>query len=228
MEALFRFLAGYEILIYVILAFGLAVTLRWIWRAYRETQDAVYGLEHQIAMRHMTTAIVSILLIALLALGELFLASFIVPDLPAVTFMLTPTVSLLTTPQNTILPELVTVIAGTVTITGEFNLAALGCVPGAIMITSPSSGQDLNGIVEIFGTVQVKNLGFYKFEFTPQGLENWATFYAGRTIKPDSSIGVWDTSQLIPGDYQIRLVVTDNQGIEFPPCSITVHVTGSQ
>ena len=228
MEALFRFLAGYEILIYVILAFGLAVTLRWIWRAYRETQDAVYGLEHQIAMRHMTTAIVSILLIALLALGELFLASFIVPDLPAVTFMLTPTVSLLTTPQNTILPELVTVIAGTVTITGEFNLAALGCVPGAIMITSPSPGQDLNGIVEIFGTVQVKILAFTNLSLLLRDWRIGQPFMRGEPLNRIRPLAFGIRLRLIPGDYQIRLVVTDNQGKEFPPCSITVHVTGSQ
>jgi hypothetical protein len=227
MEALFRFLAGYEVLIYVILVVGLVVTFRWLWRAYHETQDAVYGLEHQIAMRHMTTAIVAILLIAMLALGELFIASFIVPDLPAVTFLLTPTVSLLSTPQNTLLPELVTAFAGTATITGGFKFDTSGCVPGEIMITSPIPGQDLNGIVKIFGNVKVQNLGFYKFEFTSRGLENWATFYAGRIIQSDQPIGVWDTSQLIPGDYQIRLVVTDNQGKEFPPCIINVRVTGS-
>jgi hypothetical protein len=228
MEALFRFLAVYEILIYIILVVGLVVTFRWLWRAYHETQDAVYGLEQQIAMRHMTTAIVAILLIAMLALGELFIASFIVPDLPAVTFLLTPTVSLLSTPQNTLLPELATAFAGTAAITGGFQFDTSGCVPGEIMITSPSTGQDLKGIIKIFGKIEVQNLGFYKFEFTSRGLGNWATFYAGRTFESDQPIGVWDTSQLIPGDYQLRLVVTDNQGKEFPPCMITVRVTGSE
>jgi len=228
MEALFRFLAGYEILIYAVLFIGLVVTFRWLWQAYRETRDAVYGLERQIAMRHMTTSIIALLLIAMLALGELFLASFIVPDLPATTFLLTPTVSLLSAPKGTLLPEVATAVAGTATIVNGITSASSGCVPGEIMITSPSSSQDLNGIVKIFGTVEVKDLGFYKFEFTPNGVENWATFYAGRTIETGQPIGVWDTSQLIPGDYQIRLVVTDNQGKEFPPCIVTVRVTGSQ
>ncbi len=81
-------------------------------------------------------------------------------------------------------------------------------------------------MVEIYGTVVVKDLGFYKFEFSPQGLETWATFFAGREIKPEAPIGVWDTTQLVPGDYQLRLVTTDNQGSEFPPCVINVRVIG--
>jgi len=228
MEALFRFLAGYEILIYAVLVVGLVVIFRWLWRAYRETRDAVYGLERQIAMRHMTTSIIALLLIAMLAMGEFFMASFIVPGLPATTFLLTPTVSLLFAAKGTLVPGVGTAAVGSTTVVSGNAPASSGCVPGEIMITSPSSGQDLNGIVNIFGTVQVPNLGFYKFEFTPSGAENWATFYAGRTIEADQPIGIWDTSQLIPGDYQIRLVVTDNQGKEFPACMVTVHVTGSQ
>jgi hypothetical protein len=83
MDALFRFLAGYEILIYILLGIGLIITFRWLWRALRETQDAIYGLEKQIALRHLSTAVASIALIILLLLGELYITSFLVPDLPA-------------------------------------------------------------------------------------------------------------------------------------------------
>jgi hypothetical protein len=228
MQALFRFLASYEILIYIILFAGLVVTVRWLWQAYHEIQDAVFGLEQQFAMRHMTTAIVAILLIAMVALGELFIASFIVPDLPAATFLLTPTISLLTTQDNILKPGLEATFVGTPSVNSEFPVENSGCVPGKIMVTSPSTGQELSGVIQFFGIVQVENLGFYKFEFTSQGLDNWATFYAGRTIEADKPIGFWDTAQLIPGDYRIRLVVTDNQGKEYPACLITVRVTGSQ
>jgi hypothetical protein len=225
MEALFRFLAGYEILIYIILGVSLIFTFRWLWQAYKELREAVYGLEHQIAMRHLTTALGSILLIFMLVIGELAITSFVVPDLPASTFLQTPTVSLLLGPQTTPAADITPEIAGSSPqgIASETS----GCVPGKLVITKPSSGQDLNGVVEIFGTILVQDLGFYKIEFSPQGTENWATFFAGRNIKPDQSIGVWDTSQLLPGDYQVRLVVTDNQGNEIPPCMITLRVTGS-
>jgi len=227
MEALFRFLAGYEILIYIILGVSLIFTFRWLWQAYKEIQDAVYGLEHQIAMRHLTTAIGSIVLLIFLVIGELFITSFIVPDLPAPTFLQTPTVSLLPVSQSTPAAELSTAIAGASATNDGLASETSGCVPGKLAITKPSSGQGLNGVVEIFGSVLVLDLGFYKIEFSPAGTENWATFYAGRNIKPDQSIGVWDTSQLLPGDYQIRLVATDNQGVEITPCVITIRVTGS-
>jgi hypothetical protein len=227
MEALFRFLAGYELLIYIILGISLIFTFRWLWQAYSETQDAVFGLEHQIAMRHLTTAIGSILLILMLATGELFITSFVVPDLPATTFLQTPTVSLLPVSQSTPAAELSTAIAGSSTPNDGLASETSGCVPDKLIITAPVPGQDLNGVVKIYGSVLVQDLGFYKFEFSSKGTDNWATFFAGRTIDPDQPIGVWDTSQLLPGDYQIRLVATDNQGVEYPPCIITIRVTGS-
>jgi hypothetical protein len=38
------------------------------------------------------------------------------------------------------------------------------------------------------------------------------------------SLGQWDTTSVPPGDYQLRLVVTDNQGQALPACVISVRV----
>ena len=38
-------------------------------------------------------------------------------------------------------------------------------------------------------------------------------------------LGQWDTGTLAPGDYQLRLVVSDNQGQALPACVITVRVS---
>lgn len=228
MEALFRFLAGYEILIYFFLGIGFIIAFRWLWRAFRETQDAIYGLEKQIALRHLSTAIASIALFIFLLLGELYITSFLVPDLPASTFLPTPTVNILSTQQSTPPGDTNSPISATDIGIGPVTQSVSGCTPDAIMITSPSPGQELNGVVDLFGIVDVNDLGFYKIEYSSAGLENWATFYAGREISPDQPIGVWDTSQLSSGDYQVRLVVTDNQGQDYPPCVITFRVTGGQ
>lgn len=228
MEALFQFLAGYEILIYFFLGIGFIIAFRWLWRAFRETQDAIYGLEKQIAFRHLSTAIASIALFIFLLLGELYITSFLVPDLPASTFLSTPTVNLLSTQQSTPSSDLNSPISATDIGIGPVTQSVSGCTPDAIMITSPSPGQDVNGVVDLFGVVDVNDLGFYKIEYSSAGLDNWATFYAGREISADQPIGVWDTSQLPSGDYQVRLVVTDNQGQDFPPCVITYRVTGGQ
>ena len=228
MEALFRFLAGYELLIYFLLGIGFVISFRWLWRAYRETKDAIYGLEKQIAFRHLSTAIASVALFIFLLFGELYITSFLVPDLPATTFLSTPTVNILSTQQSTPPGDLNSPTSATEIGIGPVTQSVSGCTPGAIMITSPTPGQELNGVVDLFGIVDVNDLGFYKIEYSSAGMENWATFYAGREISPDKPIGVWDTSQLPPGDYQVRLVVTDNQGHDYPPCVITFRVTGGQ
>jgi hypothetical protein len=226
MEALFRFLAGYEILIYIFLGMGFIIAFRWLWRAFRETQDAIYGLEKQIAFRHLSTAIASIALFVFLLLGELYITSFLVPNLPASTFLPTPMVNILSTRQPAPPDDPDSPTSATDIGIGTVSQTASGCIPDAIMITSPSPGQELIGVVNLFGIVEVNDLGFYKIEYSSAGLENWATFYAGREITPDQPIGVWDTSQLPSGDYQVRLVVTDNQGQDYPPCVITFRVTG--
>ena len=46
-----------------------------------------------------------------------------------------------------------------------------------------------------------------------------------RTPVPNNSLGQWDTSILTPGDYQLRLVVTNTQGQSLPPCIIPLRIT---
>ena len=231
MEALFRFLAAYELPIYLVLGLGLIIVFRWLWQALRELRDAIFGLEKQIAMRHFSTTIAIIVVILMLAMGELYITSFLVPDLPASTFLSTPTVDVLSTQlpvsqsnlsSGTLISQTGTADAPDAASTPE------GCSPGQITISSPTPGENVKGIVELYGTVDVQDMGFYKFEFTQAGLDSWATFFAGRLTEENKPIGVWDTSQLVSGDYQVRLVVTDNQGNEFTPCVITYRVTGGE
>ena len=99
-----------------------------------------------------------------------------------------------------------------------------GCIPGEIALSSPKAGEEIKGIIDLIGTVNVPNLGFYKYEVAPLGSDTWATISAGRNIVSDSSLGRWNTTALTPGDYQLRLVVTDNQGTALPPCVVPVRV----
>jgi hypothetical protein len=99
-----------------------------------------------------------------------------------------------------------------------------GCIPGELIITSPIPGEEVKGKVDIAGTVNIPDFGFYKYEVAPRGSETWATIAADTQTKRDSSLGIWDTSALTPGDYQLRVVVTDNQGKSLPPCIIPIRV----
>lgn len=226
MEEFFRFLATYEVYIYFFLGIGLIFTLRWLVRAYQEWREAYFGLERQLASRHLSKAVAATFLIGMLFISQLCIASFVVPGLPATTFLFTPTAELLRTPAVTIAPGTATAIAQTPDAVLPFG--AVGCIPEQIVITSPQPGESVSKIVEITGTVNVPNFGFYKYEVAQQGSENWATIAASRDAKRNQPLGAWDTSTLTPGDYQLRLIVTDNEGQEYPPCIIPVRVTGSQ
>jgi hypothetical protein len=74
------------------------------------------------------------------------------------------------------------------------------------------------------GTADIQTFGFYKYELARPGETVWLTIQAGRDIIRESELGQWDTRTLAPGDYMLRLVITDNQGESLEPCVIRVHV----
>ena len=150
-------------------------------------------------------------------------ASFIIPSLPASFFIATPTLDLLATPTGTISAELATQIALTPRPVPTI-LGGEGCLPESLQISSPRPGTEISGIVEIQGTADIPNFGFYKYEFSPLGSDSWATILADRKPVQDGDLGNWDTSAIATGDYQLRLVVTDNQGNELPACIIPLRI----
>lgn len=60
------------------------------------------------------------------------------------------------------------------------------------------------------------------------GAEKWSTIYAGREVIQDDILGRIDTSELVPGDYSLRLVAADNTGKSLPPCVIQIRVIGQE
>ncbi len=223
MSAIYRFLSTYEVLIYIVLAIGGLFAGRWLWRSWNEWRQAVFNLEREFALRRMGKAVASLSIILILACAELLTASIIVPSLPAAFFLATPTLDLLATPTGTISAQLATQIA--LTPRPEPTLqGAQGCEPGTLEITSPKAGSEVTGTVDIQGTVNIPNFGFYKYEVAPLNSDAWATISAGRDIRVNQSLGQWDTTAVTPGDYQLRLVATDNQGVALPACIIPVRV----
>ena len=107
-------------------------------------------------------------------------------------------------------------------------LAASPFIYNQIMLTSPKPGEEVKGTIVLIGTVNIPNFGFYKYEVAPLGSDTWATISAGREIVLNSKLGDWITTALTPGDYQLRLVVTDNQGQALPACVVPVRVVPLQ
>jgi hypothetical protein len=224
MEVVYRFLATYEGLIYILLSLGGLFAFRWLWKAWREWRDSVFGLEREFAMRRVSQALMISLLILFLFFGELFLASFIVPALPTPGMVTTPTSDALNQTEGAFSGDPAVALTLLAPVSESSPNLESGCVPGEIILTSPESGQEVSGTVTLVGTVDVDNFGFYKYEVAPQGTETWATISADRKLIKNGELGFWDTTTLTPGDYQLRLEVTDSQGQGYPACIISVRV----
>jgi hypothetical protein len=175
-------------------------------------------------MRRLSQALVISLLILFLFFGELFLASFVVPALPTADLLATPTMDILNQTEGTLSknPSFSSTAAAPAPEISSESIS--GCLPDELILKSPKPGEEVSDIVTLVGTVDIDNFGFYKYEFSPQGAEAWVTISASRETVRDRELGLWDTSALTPGDYQLRLEVTDNQGQVFPPCIIPVRV----
>lgn len=223
MGAVYRTLASYEPLIYIALAIGGLFAFRRMWRSWREWRDSVYGLEREFALRRLGQATAAAFFILALVFVEFFIATFIAPSLPATDILATPTLDLLLTPANTLSPEQATQAALS-PVTQAAPSGMNGCVPDQIMITVPEPGASVEGTVEIMGTANAPNFGFFKYEVAPRGSQNWSTISAEREPKINDVLGQWNTTSLTNGDYFLRLVITDNVGVSLEPCVIAVRV----
>ncbi|MEN4011163.1 MAG: hypothetical protein AB1453_13750 [Chloroflexota bacterium] len=232
MDEVLRFLKTYETWIYLLLAFAAFFTLRRLFSALSELRTAVFGLEKESAQRKFNASLSVFAFLLLLAAAEFVLTSIVFPDFPNAQTLATPTVELLLTPTATL-----GTFAIETAVPENGGLPALsvrsnedGCVPGQIEWTSPQPGDTLQGSVTLRATISVPNLGFYKYEYNQQGSDLWVTIAAGDVIIIDQPLGggegggQWNTASLLPGDYFLRLVVTDNVNNVFPACTIPVRI----
>jgi hypothetical protein len=224
MTGILNFFVNLAPVIFALLALGLIFGLRQIARARTEERGAVFGMEREIAQHHMRQAAATLTVVTFLALAEFALVVFLVPNIPGLMQLATPTMNPLITPTGTFPIEFMETL-GVVTPGGPTpTIQATGCIPGQIDITSPKPGDTLKGSIDLTGSANIPNFGFYKYEFAPLGSDTWATIVADNKIVQDGKLGNWDTSAITPGDYQLRLVVSDNQGNNFPACIIPVRI----
>ena len=87
-------------LIYILLAIGGLFSFRWLWRSWREWQVAVFSLEREFSARRLGRSAAISILITILFCAEFSMATFILPGLPADTFLTTPTLDLIQRPQE--------------------------------------------------------------------------------------------------------------------------------
>lgn len=223
MGYVYRSLGTYEPLIYISLAILGLFVFRRMWVMWREWRNSVYTLEREFALGRLGRATALGFLVLALFFVEFYIATFVAPALPASDLLTTPTLDLLASPQATLLPGDTTQSA-IVVATAPAQTGMSGCVTDQIMITSPRSGEDVQAEVELIGTANIPNFGFYKYEYAPAGTQNWATISADRAPKNNEPLGKWNTLSQSNGDYFLRLVITDNLGNSLEPCVIAVRV----
>lgn len=88
-------------------------------------------------------------------------------------------------------------------------------VAGFAEITSPQEGEAVEGLVTIRGTADHPEFAGYQlsFAYDPNPTDTWFPL-SDRTDSPvnDDGLALWDTSQITPGTYQIRLTVFTESG----------------
>ena len=219
-----RYLKDLEYLIYIVIG-GFAVwQIRNFYLAWEELRAAAFGLEKESAQTRLNRSAALLVVLLFLVTAEFGLVSYIIPSIPGVDPLPTATIDLLATPTATIVIEEASTPEAQVTAIPGTAVVQSGCLPEVLIITFPENGSTVSGIIEIEGTANIPDFGFYKFEVSALNSENWLTIQAGDSPKTEGALGFWDTTQLEPGNYSLRLVVVDNQGIAQDPCAVDVYV----
>jgi hypothetical protein len=224
MVEILGFLTKYEVWIYI-LAGGVAVFYaRKVILALEDKRAAVFGLERENANRQLATAGTLMGLMLLLGLAEFILATFVSPFVPQSKQLSTPTMDLLATPTITLAAGPIAGGTPGTPVPEKSN----GCIPGQLEFTNVVPGQEFSGTIKLEGTTNVPGFGFYKYEYGQPGQENWVTIAAGNEIKTAAEIGTWNISQLPQGDYELRLVVVNQQNESLPACIVPIRIVPAQ
>ena len=181
--------------------------------SWQELRDAAFGLERESAQSRLNQSASVLVLLLTMAVSEFVLVYFISPAIPAASALPSPTINPLSTATTTVSAELTNPEEGS--IAGEAPppeaVIGEGCIPDQIMISFPIGGQEASGVVEILGTADIPNFGFYKLEIKRPEETVWLTLQAGNQVVQDGKLGDWDTRRLTPGEYQLGMVVVDNE-----------------
>ena len=239
MEYVIKFLADFEVPIYLILGIVAVVYLRRIVISLEEKRTAIFGLEREAAQRKVTAAASILILVGLMTVMEFVVATFLAGELAQAPTFATSTIEVLTTPTTTLsgsIPS--TTLSGliptdatpTPTIYPQAQIEGIDsqCVNDILEIDSPEHEAEVKGVVEIIGSVNTPSLGSYRYDFSTMGEPKWQTIAAGSGVHIDENLGNWYTSDLAPGPYLLRLVALDNEGNETSTCVIVVNVTAEE
>lgn len=222
MTEILDFLIEFEIWFYVILGLISLIFFSRLFKAIGNWREAAFGLERDIAQRRFRSALSILLLIFILFVGEFFFVTYSSSLLPDQSILATSTIDILASPSPTIPP--VAMVENNENSSPTPTTTQDGCIPGQIEWIFPEPASEIKDVVQLIGTVNIENFGFYKYEYTEPGNTFWKTIAGDNKVVIEDQIGLWNTSQIVPGDYLLRLVVLDNDNNEYPACIVSVRV----
>lgn len=240
MTIIVKLVDKYSLWLYTICAFGILMYLRAMFVAQRERAQAMFSLEREAAASRGYRA--AVMIVVLLAIGGIiyYVSSELAPRVEAAPeftptatpFLLptptpspgTPTETPIPTPTATRRPPPV-IPTATPEVTPTPVVMPPDCPNPQARLTYPGVNAVLSGVVQIFGSANIPNFNYYKFEFRQAGSSEWAWLQSSNVPVPEGLLGVWDTSALPAGTYGFRLVVVDKAGNYPPPCEITVTIS---
>lgn len=227
MNVLLRFLVKYEFLLFFLLGLVLIIFLRQVFVSWKQWRTALFGLEKEQSQFKFNQGLTIVIFCAFLALTLFIVTTFVAPAVPNLQQVATPTIDLTAqaAQEQAIDAQITQTTSGLIpTLNSVFDK---GCIAGQIEWTNPVDGSIINGTVALEGTVNVDDLGYFKYEYAVAGSNEWHTIAAGSSKIVESSLGGnWDTTtdDIIPGDYQLRLIVYDHANNVFPECTINVTI----
>ena len=226
MQQVIKFLSDYEVIVYIILGIMIVFAFRKLVIALNESKNSVFGLERESAQKKIASAVSMIVLVGLFAIVEFITATFLITELPQQISYATPAMvlELIPSPTKPLADDETPQPTATPYPQAELPGIASNCQENILEFTFPKQDETVSGVVELTGNVNTVNFGSYKYEYSPTGEINWITIAAGGEIRKNESLGYWFTGSLIPGDYLLKLVALDNQGIEQTPCIVNVRV----
>jgi hypothetical protein len=215
MEEALLLIASLQGWIYVLLLLtGLAylrLTLKW----HSEVRNSQFGLEREKASSRRSRAVGMLGLILAGAVATFVISTFLVPQFPA-------------SPQATAIPTISLLEPDAVqdsTVEPQGTPSGAGCLNEGATISSPISGEEIRGLVEVRGTADIPNFAFYKIEIRPSEPNSvWQVITAGTDTLTEEMLGMWDTSLVENGVYLLQLVVTDTAGNAPLPCTVEIVV----
>ena len=239
MLELFHFLVDYQIWIYAILCVLALIYLVRLIKAWRERYSTIFGLEREDAQRRLNSALAIFVLLILLIAAEFVLVTFVIPEWPMV--MLTPTpipaetteeqipiqnpyasdsgLTIISTPQGAAPSEP----------SSSVSVLSSGCIPNQLEWLAPVSGDVIEGSYTLEATVNVQDMAFYNWTYSPVGdLQNWSTLSAGNLPVIEGPLGLWATTQVANGDYVLRLTVYDLNNEQLPSCDVYIRVLNEE